>query len=208
MKKRNDGFTLVELLISLTILAIIGIAIASFLYTGTRQYSAASTETTLQTEAQTVQNQLQNRILEVSEGVYTTVSGGFYQDGSQIELYGKQGTTGEKIQIAFDSSKGELLYTRYELKESLDAGGRKVYEWQSDAEATGELFASYVTGFSVDLCDGEGNPISESDKGNRVEQVKISISYELNQRKQESYFVVTPRNRVMVSDEVEMLYGD
>lgn len=208
MKKENGGFTLVELLISLTILVIIGIAISSFLYTSTRQYSAASTETTLQTEAQMVQNQLQNRILEVSKGIYMPASGGFYQDGRQIELYGKQGTTGEKIRIAFDSSKGELLYTRYELKESLDAGGRKLYEWEPDAEATEELFASYVTGFSVDLCDGEGNPISESDKGNTVEQVKISISYELNQKKQESYFVVTPRNTVIVSDEVGALYGD
>ncbi len=60
----NKGFTLVELLVSMVILSIVILIIASFLSLGSRSYSKANQEITRQMETQTVMNQLEDLIIK------------------------------------------------------------------------------------------------------------------------------------------------
>ena len=54
--RKNSGFTLVELVIVMAIMGILGLAVAGFIGTSTKQYKYASKDVDLQYEAQ------QNRI--------------------------------------------------------------------------------------------------------------------------------------------------
>lgn len=60
----NSGFTLIELIISMIILSIVILIVASFLYIGSKSYSSANTEVEKQMEVQTVMNQLEDLIIQ------------------------------------------------------------------------------------------------------------------------------------------------
>lgn len=197
MKRKNAGFTLIELVISMAILAVLGTAIGSFVYTSIKQYHAASSEVWVQTEAQAVQNQIQNLLIDATKGISA--------DASELRIYdynpdASAGHQKEKVCISYVSADKELLYAGYQLDESGGTGA----VWKPD-DAGKENFAANVTAFSVTLYgreDASGNRklLSAADAGERIEEVAIHISYQMEQRKYESDFVVSPRNQVVVMD--------
>lgn len=190
MHRNEKGFTLVELLVSISILAVIGLAIASFLMVSTNQYRAAGAEVDVQTEAGMVESQLKNLILAASRGIDTS--------GDALELYSYDEEQGawSRIQIAYLAAERELRYTRYELAE----GEEGTLVWTVEEGADSEFFARYVDSFSVQLLDGEGNELPEDAMGEKIGMIQIQISYKLNQSTYGSDFVVVPRNTVIKTD--------
>lgn len=64
IKRNNSGFTLVELILVMAITSIIIGAITVFMSASSRSYKAAESEISLQTEAQTIMNQISECVLE------------------------------------------------------------------------------------------------------------------------------------------------
>ena len=71
MKKRknNQGFTLVELIVSMAILGIIALSASAFMIAGTRTYSSLNYAVRLQYEAQLVMAQLQEYTVDCTKGI-------------------------------------------------------------------------------------------------------------------------------------------
>lgn len=66
MKQDNKGFSLIELLVSISISVIILGIVASFLWQSTNYYRRSCEDITLQMEAQTILNQLKDLIVEAN----------------------------------------------------------------------------------------------------------------------------------------------
>lgn len=194
LERKNGGFTLVELLVSVSILSVIGLAIGGFIYVSTNQYRAANAEVDVQAEAQVVQGQLTNLVLGASRGMDAKEN--------ELTLFDYDPETKKKscIRIHFSEGDSRLLYTGYILKEDgADAGTWKAEEGKEDL-----FYAQYVTGFSVEFCDENGGKLTEDVK--KIGQVVICIDYEQNGREYRSKFTVCPRNPVIASDDVALLY--
>lgn len=193
MEANHKGFTLIELVISMAILAVLGTAVGTFLYTSMKQYHAASSEVSVQTEEQMVQNQLQNLLLDATKGIC------FATDA--LNIYNHDTDTGkkEKIVISYVSADEEILYTKYYLDETNPVAGSV---WKIEDGAVDESFAGYVNDFSVKFYDAAGTELADmaADAGQEISQVKVHIRYQLEKKKYESDFVVAPRNDVVVMD--------
>lgn len=197
MEKKNSGFTLIELIISMAILAVLGIAIGTFFYTSTRQYGRASAEVELQTESQMVANQMRNLIYDTTQGIYTVQNeDGAYQSTDSLILYGydERKDRETKILLEYQSDAQQIVYTRFYM----NTDEENAEHWEVDGDTKEECFARYVTSFSVDLCDGEGNLLTQESGKNLVEQVRLSLFYQLNQNTYTSEFSVTPRNTIYI----------
>lgn len=174
----------------MAILAVLGASIGGFLYTGMKQYQAASSEVSVQAEAQMAQNQIQNLLIDATQGVALPAD--------SLNIYHKNADTGkkEKTVISYESADEKLKYAKYELDETNPVA----VAWKVADGASDEPFAGYVTAFSVEMLDEAGTTLTVDKAGETIAQIKVHISYQLEQRKYESDFVVTPRNKIVVMD--------
>lgn len=70
LKREEDGFTLVELVISMGVFSIVAIAIALFMQTGTNSYQNARNELDLQMESQMLINQIRDMAYSANYAEY------------------------------------------------------------------------------------------------------------------------------------------
>lgn len=69
MRKNQKGFTLVELIIAVAILAIVTLSVCGFIVVGSRSYTSANTDIMLQQEAQLALNQISDVIIDTTESI-------------------------------------------------------------------------------------------------------------------------------------------
>lgn len=106
MKKKNNGFTLLELIIVLAITGIIMSIVVSVFMTGNKVFSNSDTKTTLQMDAKDIQEKISDICMQASS--INSVSGNT-ENGEIIELVLNLGNTDEnksKAKIQLDN--GEL----------------------------------------------------------------------------------------------------
>ena len=72
MKQKNKGFTLIELVVTIAIIAIFSGVILTVVGTGAHSYRTTSSNTKVQMETQDVMDQIQNIIIDVNRSVYYT----------------------------------------------------------------------------------------------------------------------------------------
>lgn len=102
IKQDNKGMTLVELLISIAISSIVIASIAFFMNYASRNYRNASNDVMLQTEGQTILNQLNEMIIEANNVKFA---------GATLTIYQEE----ETITITLDPAANELIYNKYKL---------------------------------------------------------------------------------------------
>ena len=106
--KDNRGMTLVEMLVSFAILSLIMVALFQFMNQMMKQYQTANNEVTVQNEAQTLVQQLENFTIDADLGVAVDTA------SSEYELY-VMSSDGFCV-ITYDSTagdNGELYYSDY-----------------------------------------------------------------------------------------------
>lgn len=72
MKQKNKGFTLIELIVTIAIIAIFSGVVLTVVGTGVHSYRTTSSNTKVQMETQDVMDQIQNIIIDVNRSVYYT----------------------------------------------------------------------------------------------------------------------------------------
>ena len=135
-KLNNSGFTLVEVLVVMAILAVVGGLTAGFLLSGTRSYQSTEKEVDIQYEAQVLLNQIGDYVMEANSGIG--------KKENVIYIYNNKDGVLEKETVSYEPET-ETLY--YEKSETLN-----------DAESTvveKTVLAENVEAFSMDVSRAE-----------------------------------------------------
>ncbi|HHV12643.1 MAG TPA: prepilin-type N-terminal cleavage/methylation domain-containing protein [Clostridiales bacterium] len=143
MKQRsNQGLTLLELILGMAISSIIIGAIILFMSAGSRGYQNAQDEISLQTEAQTIMNQIREYALEGNNIAY---------DGANhtLSIYhsdGNAATVTDPVEIIWFNSGDHNMYLYHTTEEQK---GVILAGIGAGAVSMDKLLGEYVEGFSV-----------------------------------------------------------
>lgn len=186
MKKNNLGFSLVELVASIAILAIASVAILHFLNTSTTHYQKENSEVDVQYEAQIAANQITDFLIDAQKGVRYTY------DAANAVL-----SDADIPNLSAISSKEITIYNKdvyYVLTWKKADRTLRYSDYTYDAmtntwslRTNTALMAEYVEDFAVDMTNTEQNGI---------------VRFKLLLKKDSEYEVtqnVTIRNKVKVN---------
>lgn len=191
-KKNNMGFSLVELIVSLLISSIVIATIVFFVATGLSSYQKASTETTLQMEAQTASNQITDLLLEAKTYSYFSepdILGNIQQilviviDSEGKEYYYVIATN-EKVKKILLCKTEKTEEMTYDLKSEAD---KIIEENDMFSSANKYLLANHVTSMTVE-------PSKPFDDITLNQLVHIIIELELHGKNFTTTNSVTMRN--------------
>ena len=132
LRKNNRGVTLVELIVSTAILAIVALAASAFMIAGTRAYSSVNHTIRLQYEAQIVMAQLQEYTVDCTDGVAWDGSMLYIVNGSDVHLF------------KFDSQADTLSYAKVRKADNLN-----------ENTIAYDLVAEHITDMDVNLSKGQ-----------------------------------------------------
>lgn len=192
MRKENGGYTLVELIVTIAILAVVGIGIGTMISNSMKQYHMSSAEVSLQQESQLAGNQLINLVMNANDGVRAG-SGKLYMYHYDLEY-----DVHSKTVISYDADARMLTYSAYQKDGESDT-------WVGSEDETDLCLAEYVTSFTVKVLDEKGHEVTTAvDCGDRRgRQVEMQISYELDGKTYDFEQTVTLRNQFLMSDRTE-----
>lgn len=211
--RKNSGFTLVELVIVMAIMGILGLAVAGFIGTSTKQYKYASKDVDLQYEAQLTMNQIGDLIIDAQKGVKyepATVAApvevasadpeaGYVATASAEETSSEEASSEEtssdsKLIIYNKDCTYNIIYRPsehkiYLRKDTLDPATGAV---KADGQGKESLMAENVTGFTPDLSEAESK-----------NSVGIVVDFKAGDKKYTSKQNFTMRNKVPTGADVE-----
>jgi prepilin-type N-terminal cleavage/methylation domain-containing protein len=157
----NKGYTLVELVISMAILALVSLTIASLMKTGTTTYKNAKSELDVQMDSQTLLAQINTMIMEANQ-----VS---YDSANQVLALYKIKQERVALPMPSDGSSSTPQYTTNKTVTDikvikLDSAAKRLYLKEEDHDivlpasggslsfdADEELFSEYMDSFDVDV---------------------------------------------------------
>lgn len=169
--QQNKGFTLVELIVSIAIFAIVAAAIIAFFRVAMGQYRTNSSEVNLQTESQLTWKRLESNILMANQGIYIP-------NDHQIDIYSydESSQSGKYIKTSIytkpNSDTNTIWYQSYRTDTLNDTD--MFSENSKDGEE--QVFANLVTVFNIEVLDKNGNNCQVS--GQKPAKVVAHIEYE------------------------------
>lgn len=196
MKTKNRGFTLVELIVAMAVVALIGTLVLSFLTVSTNTYGKVTQETNMQEDAQIVLAQLYNYVVDTDASLryfvdtaeagagtevlcddqYTGGAADFAVKRLEIYKYAETGMTLETI--SWKKSSANLTYKR----EKIDNAGNKT------SDVIEQVLATDVTSFSSDLTDVESKS-----------QMKVKVGLTMTAKEYTAENTVNLRNKIQAN---------
>ncbi len=139
MTRKNSGFTIIELLISMAILSLIAVAVSTIMTSTTRTYAEVNEEVTMQYQAQILNAQLSEYVIDCNGGIaWESENGVLYvvnlnPDGSKTAYA-----------FAFDATEQTLLFGTESSPHDINIASLTATDFMSksiiafDAQATAE----------------------------------------------------------------------
>ena len=193
MRKDHKGFTLVELIIAIAILAIVTLAVCGFIVVGSRSYTSANTDIMLQQEAQLALNQISDVIIDTTDSIS-------YGNGTELVLKDSE----------FSSEPDEKILVVVNKKGSNNDNDSYRFEWSKDSEtiyfntsdtviddthtepvfddANRAILAQHVKELHIDISQFEENRV-----------VMISMTFQNGNKEYTTSNNVTVRNRIALN---------
>ena len=212
MRKNQKGFTLVELIIAVAILAVVTLAVCGFIVVGSRSYTSANTDIMLQQDAQLALNQMSDVIIDTTESIsYSGLVGGSMQTVLKdsefsgeatdkcLAVVNKKPETGDLNQnpsywFYYSKADETIYFNEVDLYDGIadPAAGPTESEIKDkfDAASTDKaVLAEHVTEFSVDVSQFEQNRV-----------VMLALTFENGNRMYSTSNNVTVRNRIAINN--------
>ena len=178
----NEGFSLMELIVTMLVSAVVVAAATGFLVAGVQFYNRANAETVLQTESQVAELFLTELMQEAVDYKYTSSCPGDVEGA--LEVHRKDDAGNTKVSMVV-WKEGQLWYSDVDASLADDA---KIAAVTSKSKSQAFL-ADCVTFFSV-------NPAERPDDVNAWDGlVKITASYEELNKSYKSVATVSWRNK-------------
>ena len=195
IEQDNKGLTLVELLVSMTVLSVVSLAIFSFMVFASKTYNKANGETNLQSEAQMTINRMENLIVSATNGVGADPTEPVAA-AKKLYIYNhaaKEDGTVEYRIISIYQENNKLMY-KYDTY-GLDEFGSKVITTGS-APA---VISDYIEDFSVNLTKLLSN-----------QEVTVNLKMKNGQKTYETSNTFYMRNRIVqkVSSDADDYFKD
>lgn len=207
MKKNQKGFTLVELIIAVAILAVVTLAVCGFIVVGSRSYTSANTDIMLQQDAQLALNQISDVIIDTTDSIsYGLRSGG--SGDMQLVLKDSEfaGEATEKCLVVVNKNEADsvnnnksywfywsqddetIYFNEVDASSDMDPDDIKsAFEAAADQENV-YILAQHVKEFSIDISQFEANRV-----------VMISVLFANGNREYATSNNVTVRNRIALN---------
>lgn len=124
MRGRDKGFTLIELIVTVAIIAIFSGVVLTFVGTGAHSYRATSGNAKVQMETQDVMDQIQNIIIDVNRSVYYSYGDGMNENVGELVMNDVD-TNGDATAKTFFACSGTAT-------DNLDDEGNRLYNYNCD----------------------------------------------------------------------------
>lgn len=194
--KNNKGYSLVELMVVVAILGIVSSAVVGLVIACTRSYRNVNQETNLQNEAQVAMNQIENMLIDATNGVSYYL--GNNENNKVVSDDESDGTSTKKTLVIYN--KEEVLNVIWVSKDKKLYFRKDARSAESGYVTKGEeaLMAEYVENFSVSLVNAKKKGVVNVLLSFKTDERK---TYDLNQN-------ITMRNVSVVNGELTDVYPD
>ena len=124
MNRKNQGFTLIELIVTVAIIAIFSGVVVSVVGTGSHSYRTTSSNAKVQMETQNIMDQIQNIIIDVNRSVYYSYGDGMNDNVGELVT--------NDIETAGTAAAKTFFATSGTESSNLDESGNKLYDYTCD----------------------------------------------------------------------------
>lgn len=205
MRKNHKGFTLVELIIAVAIMAIVAAAVCGFIIVGSRSYTSANTDIMLQQEAQLALNQISDVIIDTTDSINY---GGKDDAASEMQMVLKDSEFSteptEKCLVVVNTNdtesnndnpsywfywnkEDEVIYFN-EVAVDSSMSQAEIENGFKTADTDKAILAQHVKELHIDISQFEENRV-----------VMISMTFENGGREYTTSNNITVRNRVVLN---------
>ena len=188
MIKDEKGFTVVELIITVAVIAIFSTIIVSVVSTTSHMMSVTSNTTSIQTSVQQVTDDIKEKVMEVNGGIYYA--------------YGKMFSIGTEVTDRNDMNRGDVREKTLYLESKTDSGNDlEMITWDP---ATKQLLyqkvtAPYVTQGKIEVLAKEVSDFRvDISKADTEQYITFQVTIMRNEKQYSMSQIVSLRNAVEI----------
>lgn len=191
-ENKNKGFSIIELLIALSILAVISLTIITFMGTSSETYTSGSTEATMQSEVQVVANAISDRMIDCNDNIDYNLDVFDQINGLSADTtrYGDT-TDGFILQISNDLERYAFV---------LDRTDNIIYFLESVRTSKSDAFPKYEYSQKQVLAQHVENFVVKKDRYADDHIIWFELTYHKNKKSYTGQYQVNIRNHVTLDE--------
>lgn len=188
MIKDEKGFTVVELIITVAVIAIFSTIIVSVVSTTSHMMSVTSNTTSIQTSVQQVTDDIKEKVMEVNGGIYYA--------------YGKMFSIGTEVTDRNDMNRGDVREKTLYLESKTDSGNDlEMITWDPTTKQLlyQKVIAPYVTQGKIEVLAKEVSDFRvDISKADTEQYITFQVTIMRNEKQYSMSQIVSLRNAVEI----------
>ena len=188
MIKDEKGFTVVELIITVAVIAIFSTIIVSVVSTTSHMMSVTSNTTSIQTSVQQVTDDIKEKVMEVNGAIYYA--------------YGKMFSIGTEVTDRNDMNRGDVREKTLYLESKTDSGNDlEMITWDPTTKQLlyQKVIAPYVTQGKIEVLAKEVSDFRvDISKADTEQYITFQVTIMRNEKQYSMSQIVSLRNAVEI----------